>query len=173
MDGDLHAFAECRLVTGDGCLPDNVTMNGGRDICTRKSTDSGQTWGPLTVVVHNASQNTPVFDSGRGTIVLNFNTANGSNAQTVSADRGSTWGPIKLLAPFLGALDGASAGPGVALQLSAGNPHHPGRLLAIGHRGAYVRTSGGSRTTAARRTPSPRPPRAARSRSWTRRSSSS
>ena len=134
----LLAFAECRLRTQDGCFPYNITMSGRRDICTRKSTDDGRSWGNLTVIVQDASQNTPAYDAVRATVILNFNMNNGSNAQIMSVDNGDTWGPIQLLAPFLGALDGASAGPGVGIQLSPRNPHHPGRVLFIGHRGAYV-----------------------------------
>jgi sialidase-1 len=104
----------------------------------RRSVDSGVTWGALGVVVYNASQNTPVFDAVRGTVVLNFNNAAGDNAQVESTDDGLTWSAVQPLARFLGTLDGSSAGPGVGLQLSAGNPYHPGRILFIGHRGAYI-----------------------------------
>ena len=86
----------------------------------------------------NMSVPEPVFDAVRGTIVLNFNTAAGDNAQVTSTDDGLTWSAVQPLARFLGSLDGSSAGPGVGLQLSAGNPHHPGRILFIGHHGAYV-----------------------------------
>lgn len=47
-------------------------------------------------------------------------------------------GPPGVPAPFLGGLDGSLTGPGVGLRLSDTNPHHPGRLLFIGHHGAYV-----------------------------------
>ena len=138
--GVLLAFAECRMATGDGCLPANVSMSGPTDVCSRRSLDSGASWGPLTVAVRNAHQNTPVYDAVRGAVVLSLNLldAANSNAQAVSLDDGLTWGPLQPLAGFLGALDGAAAGPGVGLQLSAGHPVAPGRLLFIGHRGAYV-----------------------------------
>ena len=136
--GALLAFAECRLRTGDGCNPPNISMSGRRDVCMRRSTDSGATWGPLTVVVSNASQNTPVFDPATGAVVLSVLTAENHNAQVVSTDNGLSWGPLQLLGKFLGALDGAETGPGVGLRLSDSNPHKPGRLLFIGHRGAYV-----------------------------------
>ena len=137
-DGVLLAFAECRMRTGDGCFPPNITMAGRRDVCMRRSTDNGVSWGPLNVVVANASQNTPLFDSSRGTVVLNVLTATNKNAQVVSSDGGVTWGPLQLLTPFLGARDGSLTGPGVGIRLSDSNPHHPGRLLFIGHHGAYV-----------------------------------
>lgn len=138
--GALLAFAECRLVTGDGCNPVNVTMNVRRDVCMRRSTDAGQTWGPLTVLVRSAMQNTPVYDIARAAVVLNINLldSNSTNAQLISHDDGLTWGAVQPISAFLGPLDGADVGPGVGLQLSASNPHHPGRLLFIGHRGAYV-----------------------------------
>ena len=136
--GVLLAFAECRMRIGDGCFPLNKSMMGRKDVCMRRSHDSGETWGPLTVVVPNASQNTPVYDPVRGNVVLNVLTASNHNAQVVSADDGATWGALQPLGAFLGALDGAETGPGVGLRLSGANPHHPGRLLFIGHRGAYV-----------------------------------
>lgn len=137
-EGVLLAFAECRLRTQDGCFPDNITMAGRRDICTRKSTDNGRSWGALNVIVQGAAQNTPAYDAARALVILNFNLQNNSNAQVVSKDNGDAWGPIQSLTTYLGPLDGASAGPGVGIQLSQSNPHHPGRLLFIGHRGAYV-----------------------------------
>jgi sialidase-1 len=132
------AFAECRLRTGDGCFPPNIFMSGHRDVCMRRSVDGGDTWGPLTVVAPNASQNTPVYDPARRAVVLNLLTASNHNAQVVSHDDGLTWGPLEPLSPFLGGLDGSLTGPGVGLRLSNTNPHHPGRLLFIGHHGAYV-----------------------------------
>ena len=71
-------------------------------------------------------------------MVLSLLTADNHNAQMVSMDDGLTWGPLIPLSTFLGALDGAETGPGVGLRLSDSNPYHPGRLLFIGHRGAYV-----------------------------------
>ena len=37
----------------------------------------------------------------------------------------------------LGKYKGTSVGPGRGLQLSHTSPHHPDRLLFIGHHGAY------------------------------------
>ena len=137
--GVLLAFAECRLETGDGCFPANYTASGRRDVCMRRSTDAGRSWGPLQVLVRDAMQNTPVYDAARGAVVLSLNVASSEgNAQLVSLDSGASWGGVQLLAPFLGPLDGADVGPGVGLQLSATHPLAPGRLLFIGHRGAYV-----------------------------------
>ena len=137
-DGVLLAFAECRMRTSDGCFLPNITMAGRRDVCMRRSLDGGASWGVLTVVVPNASQNTPAYDASRGAVVLNVLTSENLNAQVVSNDNGATWGSLQFLGKFLGALDGSLTGPGVGLRLSDNNPHHPGRLLFIGHHGAYV-----------------------------------
>ena len=49
---------------------------------------------------------------------------------------GKTWGAPAQLDQFLGDKGHAAAGPGVGIQLTQGK--HKGRLLFIGHRGAYV-----------------------------------
>ena len=54
--------------------------------------------------------------------------------QVVSNDLGLTWSTPKLV----GLAQTSDAGPGVGIQLSATNPHAPGRLLFIGHAGAYI-----------------------------------
>jgi hypothetical protein len=70
-NGILLAFAECRRSTGDGCLPTGVKSSGNRDVCTRRSTDSGVTWSNLTVIVPDAGQDTAVFDAVRKRVVVN------------------------------------------------------------------------------------------------------
>ena len=77
----------------------------------RRSVDGGDTWGPLTVVAPNASQNTPVYDPARRAVVLNLLTASSHNAQVVSHDDGLTWGPLESLPPFWAAWTGPSRGP--------------------------------------------------------------
>jgi hypothetical protein len=52
---------------------------------------------------------------------------------------GKTWGAPTQLDQFLGDKGHAAAGPGVGIQLTQGK--HKGRLLFIGHRGAYVQDS--------------------------------
>ena len=135
--GVLLAFAECRHRTGDGCNHLNYTADGPRDICMRRSTDSGTTWGPLCTLVRNSGQDTAVFDETTSTVVLNFNAESG-NSQIVSGDLGLTWSRARFIGGDLGKYNGVAAGPGRGLQLSATNPHAPGRLLFIGHKGSYV-----------------------------------
>jgi sialidase-1 len=52
---------------------------------------------------------------------------------------GKTWSAPTQLDQFLGDKGHAAAGPGVGIQLTQGT--HKGRLLFIGHRGAYVQDS--------------------------------
>lgn len=64
------------------------------------------------------------------------------NYQVVSKDNGASYGAPQSVAAL--ASNGcpnkvpAEVGPGVGLRLSDSNPYHPGRLLFIGHCGAYV-----------------------------------
>lgn len=134
----LLAFAECRHSVGDGCNPTGIKSSGPRDVCTRRSTDSGSSWGPLEVLVKNAGQDTAVWDEVTKTVVLQYDGEGGpgrSNQQVLSSDMGLTYSKPAVNA---GGQTGASTGPGRGLQLSKGNPHAPSRLLFIGHKGAYV-----------------------------------
>ena len=119
--------------------PTGLKGSGPRDVCTRRSTDSGASWGPLDVLVKDAGQDTAVWDDVSKTVVLQFDSeASGggrTNQQVTSTDMGLTYSaPV----PQTGGQTGASTGPGRGLQLSKTNPHAPGRLLFIGHKGAYV-----------------------------------
>jgi hypothetical protein len=114
--------------------------SGPRDICTRRSTDTGRSWGPLDVLVKGAGQDTAVWDEITKTVVLQFDGESSgksgrTNQQVLSTDMGITYS--KPLAQ-VGGQTGASTGPGRGLQLSAANPHAPSRLLFIGHKGAYL-----------------------------------
>lgn len=136
--GVLLAFAECRHSVGDGCNPTGLKSTGPRDVCTRRSTDSGGSWSPLEVLVRNAGQDTAVWDELTKTVVLQYDGEGGvgrSNQQVLSTDMGLTYSKP---AAQTGGQTGASAGPGRGLQLSKNNPHAPSRLLFIGHKGAYV-----------------------------------
>ena len=55
------------------------------------------------------------------------------------AQDGNTWSEPTQLDQFLGDKGHAAAGPGVGIQLTQGK--HKGRLLFIGHRGAYIQDS--------------------------------
>jgi len=132
-DGVLLAFAECRRSTGDGCEPTGVKSAGPRDVCARRSVDGGASWGNLTVIAPNAGQDTAVYDAVAKTVVVNVLGSSG-NMQVVSPDLGLSWSePASIGLPH-----SSETGPGVGIQLSATNPHAPGRLLFIGHAGAYV-----------------------------------
>ena len=136
--GVLLAFAECRHSMGDGCNPIGFNSSGPRDVCTRRSTDSGGSWGQLSVLVKEAGQNTAVWDAATKTVVLQFDgegTAGRTNQQILSTDMGLTYSkPTEVVGA---AQTGASTGPGRGLQLSASHRHAPNRLLFIGHHGAY------------------------------------
>lgn len=157
----LLAFAECRRWVGDGCAPvgyeaeaDGIALGrtDWRDLCSKTSTDGGSTWGPLTVIANCTMQPTAVVipaaeadSSAPPTIVLHGNRCPASsvrpsgNVQLVSRDGGKTWSQPQDLLRFLGPdVDGADVGPGVGLRLGSDHPVAPGRLLFIGHRGAYV-----------------------------------
>merc|ERR1712178_85122 len=96
----MLAFAECRMRTGDGCYPDNITMSGGEDVCMKTSSDNGATWSDLQVVVENANQPTAVFVSVQESIILQVN-SQGHVMQTSSADLGTTWStPVAIDSDF-------------------------------------------------------------------------
>ncbi|EGD83596.1 hypothetical protein PTSG_04204 [Salpingoeca rosetta] len=138
-DGSLLAFAECRNWTGDGCEPTGVhAENSNRDICMKRSRDSGHTWSPLKVILRNAAQPTAVFDTVHNQTVLNYiQLQPASNLQVVSFDNGNTWSTPLHLDAFLGGAAPSDVGPGVGLQLKSNVSGHAGRLLFIGHHGAY------------------------------------
>ena len=124
----------------------------GCDIVLKTSTDGGTSWGPMVVVAKNASQPSPVYDAEHNQVVLNFNGAphcadarpdgqlsgcgfNLAMSATIDAAGGMRWtAPV----PIDGSLgDKGHAAVGHAgLELAVGP--HKGRLLFIGHRGAYV-----------------------------------
>ena len=72
--GLLHAFAECRTRTGDGCVPTlplaPETVAG---ICYKNSSDDGASWSTLTLVVSGATQPTVVCEQQTMTLILQFN----------------------------------------------------------------------------------------------------
>ena len=93
------------------------------------------------MVLKNSSQPGAVWDTVNKQVVLNLNGAPhcldefrgcGFNLQMTSAD-GQTWSPPVTLDGFLGKQGNAGH---AGLELTQGK--HKGRLLFIGHRGAYV-----------------------------------
>jgi len=155
-DGSLVAFAECRHWVGDGCDPvtgagkEPLAYNDWRDLCIKSSKDEGATWGPLRTISNCTDQPNPVVippaagKGGPGTLVVHANRCGADPAdpkavvQLTSADGGDTWSSPQSLVPSLGKDAGYSyVGPGVGLRLSEDHPTAPGRLLFIGHLGAY------------------------------------
>ena len=130
-----------------GCDP--IGLNGSSapsDICSRRSTDAGASWGALVVLVKDAGQDTAVWDEVTKTVVLQFDGAHEgdagrTNQQIMSTDMGLTYGKPRQQAGGrnCGAryVYCAATGPGRGLQLSETNPHAPSRLLFIGHKGGY------------------------------------
>jgi sialidase-1 len=120
----------------------NSTAVGGDDIVSKRSTDGGVTWSPLTVVVRNMSQPSPVYSRRSRRVVLacggpyptGVNLA-GPNFQLFSTNFGVTWSSPVSIERSLGELYGHSAPIANGLELFTGK--HKGRLLWIGHRGAY------------------------------------
>ena len=97
----------------------------------------------ISLILRNASQPGAVWDTVNKQVVLNLNGAPhclaetrgcGFNLQMISKD-GVNWGPPVALDGFLGKQGNAAAGH-AGLELTQGD--HKGRLLFIGHRGAYV-----------------------------------
>eukprot|EP01062_Namystynia_karyoxenos_P053889 TRINITY_DN438_c0_g1_i2.p1 TRINITY_DN438_c0_g1~~TRINITY_DN438_c0_g1_i2.p1 ORF type:complete len:465 (+),score=152.89 TRINITY_DN438_c0_g1_i2:122-1516(+) len=136
----LLAFAECRRTLGDGCNPDGGHNLPGarRDVCMKSSTNGGAEWSSLSIVARACLQPDPVWDERTGAVVLNMNCDGLGVAQSISTDLGKSWTQVVRIDAAFGAAAGSAVGPGVGLQLSAKNPHHPGRMLHIAHHGAYV-----------------------------------
>jgi hypothetical protein len=57
-----HAVAKCVTRFGDGC----------KDVCARRSTDSGASFGALEVLARHAGQNTAVWDAAAKRVILQF-----------------------------------------------------------------------------------------------------
>ena len=93
----LLAFAEGQA---DGCRPD---ANRNRPIVVRRSTDGGQTWGPIRIAgpaLATAGTNYPgAFMRGR-TVVLRYSLTNGSVFSVESEDEGERWSqPVEATQP--------------------------------------------------------------------------
>ena len=146
----LLAFAECRNFTGDGCLPvaspaasvgatGSGSRNANRDLCQKRSLDGGATWGPLAVIARNGAQASPVWDAVRSRMLLQYMQLSPPDTmQMVSADHGLTWTkPKSVCAGGMSGVCGGAVGPGVGIQLT--HSKHAGRMLFIGHFGAYMK----------------------------------
>jgi hypothetical protein len=109
--GVLLAFAECRHWVGDGCypadLPHSVPSSAeetDRYVCMRRSTDGGQTFGPLhaNITGRRSTNPTAVWLDQTATVLLFFN-APSSNISAYrpyvmeSTDRGLSFGNLRMV----------------------------------------------------------------------------
>ena len=120
-------------------------------ICYKNSSNDGATWSKIWQVKVGATQPTVVCDGN--TLILQYNVrvyaytlpnhvpilkrmqAGTTNEQITSRDSGATWGsPTSIV---LGQYGWASVGPGRGIRLESEKSLMPGRLLFIGHHGAY------------------------------------
>jgi hypothetical protein len=103
-------------------------------------THGGRTWGPLRVVARGpAAQGNPVYDAATKQLILQWvQLSPADTRQMVSTDHGATWGKWRSICG--GSLPkvacGGDVGPGVGISLQQGAKK--GRLLFIGHFGAYI-----------------------------------
>ena len=101
--GALVALAECRMYTGDGCVPSSQSTglkddSSQRWLCQKVSRDGGRSWSKLTFPLgreHTSYNPTLVFDAARSTLILQGNVYNLLPNQTIyqieSDDDGETW----------------------------------------------------------------------------------
>ncbi|MBW3542786.1 MAG: glycoside hydrolase, partial [Planctomycetes bacterium] len=126
--GTLLAFCEGRT-TGRG-------DHGDIDLVLRRSSDGGQSWGPLELVYEEGDTKKitignpcPVVDQGAGTIWLPFCRDNRDVLVTHSEDDGRTWSPPRDITADVKRKHWGwyATGPGVGIQLERGE--HRGRLV--------------------------------------------
>lgn len=127
-DGTLLAFCEGRASISDA---------GNIDLVLRRSTDHGNTWGPLIVVQEEGGtapitigNPTPIVDHSTGHIHLLFTRENDTVFHTVSADHGLTWSERVEITPNvkLPSWGWYATGPCHGVQLTRGA--QAGRLVA-------------------------------------------
>ena len=75
----------------------------GSDVCMRRSTDHGATWGPVKVVAPGGRSPAAAWDQIGRRIVLQFtNSSNWANGELTSIDGGASWSPIRWIDAALG-----------------------------------------------------------------------
>ncbi|MDR6550542.1 exo-alpha-sialidase [Paenibacillus qinlingensis] len=132
-NGDVLAFAEGRITTGD-TSPHHIMM--------KRSTDNGATWSSTSTIVTSSSGEcyanpTPVIDRTNGKIFLFYAQNYSNNSSDVyyisSTDNGTSWSsPVSVTSKFSGdpeAREFHLPGPGHGIQLSGGR-----LLMQVWHR---------------------------------------
>ena len=137
VGGKLHSSHGCRshflpaivltkqntlLAFGEGRTKKNRWRHG--DILLRRSTDGGQTWGPVTYATRDGQAGNPcaVVDRDTGTVWLAYCRKNHRVFVTSSTDDGMTWNaPVEITGDVKKPDWGFYAtGPGHGIQLSSG-----------------------------------------------------
>ncbi|MAG92540.1 MAG: glycosyl hydrolase [Planctomycetaceae bacterium] len=147
--GTLLAFCEGRK-TGRG-------DHGDLDLILKRSSDNGETWGPLELVHEEGGSKKvtignpcPVVDQTTRTIWLPFNRDNDDVLITHSTDDGRTWSKPRIITDDVKdpAWGWYAAGPGVGIQLRHG-PHKGRLIIPCDHRikgKTSLQMGGGSHT---------------------------
>jgi hypothetical protein len=143
----LIAHGSCARI-GEDCNGLHVASRAGlganpgteRLLCQKHSDDGGRTWSPLRLISTNSQNGQIVWDERRQVLIAHWTPGvPGMQLQEHrSHDLGETWsGPRNM--SFLQAEGPPSHGQpsfwasaGAALQLSAANPFHPGRIIFTG-----------------------------------------
>ena len=163
--GLLHAFAECRTRTGDGCIPtetgravglSSVSVEAG--VCYKNSSDDGATWSPLWWIEAGGINPTVLCEQNTSSLILQYNV----RVMNVCINHSASVHPKIAIVPHiqigttnwqttspdlgkswtkptsvpLGKYEWAYVGPGKGLQLSE-KSMYPGRILFIGYHGDY------------------------------------
>ncbi len=111
--GTMLAFCEGRKNSAADC--------GDSDLVLRRSTDGGQTWGPIQVILDDGNNTVanpcPLVDRRTGAVILLMN-----SLVTTSRDEGATWSPPINISGQIGKPDWRCylAGPGHGIQLMDG-----------------------------------------------------
>lgn len=144
--GYLHFRIPALAITSQGTLLAFAEMRTGGDfdpktLVYRRSTDNGQTWGPVTLLEEHTITNvygneTVVVDYKTGKIHLFYNQVFNTSSSTtgtmyhkVSSDDGVSWSTRELM-PNVVLASWRPAGPGIGIQLERGE--HAGRLVVPG-----------------------------------------
>lgn len=150
-DKVILVLAEGRWFLGDGCEPTPApriaNVGDRRAIFVRRSTDAGESFGPIRHVVGNRSSEgtaanpTVVYLPHSKTLLMHYDCGtcasstgegHGRTFQLTSTNFGVSWSDPCPLSKFLGQWDGVAPGPGAGLRLRQPGTH-VGRLFMAGH----------------------------------------